>query len=124
MLFFAINFTLFNQYLPYLITSDAKVIVLAAQLLIIAGIFQIFDGAQVVGLGSLRGIGDVNIPTFITFFAYCLIGLPFSYLLGIYFNLGINGIWYGLTLGLFTSSVLMYFRFQHVMKIKLGQTKL
>ena len=124
MLFFAIIFTLFNQYLPYLITSDAKVIVLAAQLLIIAGIFQIFDGAQVVGLGSLRGIGDVNIPTFITFFAYWLIGLPFSYLLGIYFNLGINGIWYGLTLGLFTSSVLMYFRFQHVMKIKLGQTKL
>lgn len=71
MLFFAIIFTLFNQYLPYLITSDAKVIVLAAQLLIIAGIFQIFDGAQVVSLGSLRGIGDVNIPTFITFF--CLL---------------------------------------------------
>lgn len=70
MLFFALIFTFFNQYLPYLITNDANVIVLASQLLVIAGIFQLFDGTQVVGLGTLRGMGDVNIPTLITFVAY------------------------------------------------------
>ncbi|MCI9845552.1 MATE family efflux transporter [Flavobacterium pectinovorum] len=114
MLFFAIVFTLFNQYLPYLITSDADVIAVAAQLLIIAGIFQLFDGTQVVGLGALRGMGDVNIPTFITFVAYWIIGLPSCYIMGIHFNVGIAGIWYGLTLGLLTSSVLLYFRFRYV----------
>lgn len=119
MLFFAVIFTLFNQYLPYLITSDANVVALAAQLLIIAGIFQLFDGTQVVGLGALRGMGDVNIPTFITFVAYWIIGLPVAYVLGIYFNVGIKGIWYGLTLGLLTSSVLLYFRFRYVMKANL-----
>jgi len=119
MLFFAVIFTLFNQYLPYLITNDTKVIALAAQLLVIAGIFQLFDGTQVVGLGTLRGMGDVNIPTLITFFAYWLIGLPSCYILGIYFNIGIQGIWYGLTLGLLTSSVLLYFRFRYIMNVKL-----
>nr|WP_223121599.1 MATE family efflux transporter [Flavobacterium johnsoniae] len=114
MLFFAIVFTLFNKYLPYLITSDADVIAVAAQLLIIAGIFQLFDGTQVVGLGALRGMGDVNIPTFITFVAYWIIGLPSCYIMGIHFNVGIAGIWYGLTLGLLTSSVLLYFRFRYV----------
>lgn len=119
MLFFAIIFTLFNQYLPYIITSDPAVVPLAAQLLIIAGVFQLFDGTQVVGLGTLRGMGDVKIPTFITFFAYWIIGLPVAYLLVIQFNIGVKGIWYGLTLGLLTSSTLLYFRYQYIIKNKL-----
>lgn len=123
MLFFAVIFTLFNQYLPYLITSDVNVVAIAAQLLLIAGLFQLFDGTQVVGLGTLRGMGDVNIPTFITFIAYWIIGLPSCYVLGIYFNIGIQGIWYGLTLGLLTSSVLLYFRFRYVMNLKLRESK-
>lgn len=116
MLFFAVIFTLFNQYLPYLITNDINVVALAAQLLIIAAIFQLFDGTQVVGLGTLRGMGDVNIPTFITFVAYWIIGLPAAYILGIHLNEGVKGIWYGLTLGLLTSSALLYLRFRYVMK--------
>jgi multidrug resistance protein, MATE family len=116
MFFFAVIFTLFNQYLPYIITNDQGVVALAAQLLIIAGVFQLFDGTQVVGLGTLRGMADVKIPTFITFFAYWIIGLPAAYLLGIYFNIGVEGIWYGLTLGLLTSSILLYFRYQYIIK--------
>lgn len=123
MLFFAVIFTLFNQYLPYLITNDVNVIAIAAQLLLIAAIFQLFDGTQVVGLGTLRGMGDVNIPTFITFVAYWIIGLPSCYILGIYCNFGIQGIWYGLTLGLLTSSILLYFRFKYVMKMNLQRSK-
>lgn len=119
MLIFAVIFTVFNQYLPYIITSDPAVIPLAAQLLIIAGVFQLFDGAQVVGLGTLRGMGDVKTPTFITFFAYWVIGLPVAYFLGIQLNIGVKGIWYGLTLGLLTSSLLLYFRSQYIIKNKL-----
>lgn len=124
MFFFAVIFTLFNQYLPYLITSDVHVVAIAAQLLLIAAVFQLFDGTQVVGLGTLRGMGDVNIPTFITFIAYWIIGLPSCYLLGIYFNIGIQGIWYGLTLGLLTSSVLLYLRFKYVINLNLGRKKI
>lgn len=107
----ALIFIGFNQYLPWIFTSDKAVIVVASQLLIIAGFFQLFDGAQVVGLGILRGIGDVNIPTLITFFAYWIIGLPVGYYLGIHLGMGANGIWYGLTLGLLVSAGLLYSRF-------------
>ncbi|RZK48253.1 MAG: MATE family efflux transporter [Pedobacter sp.] len=108
----AIVFVTFNGFLPKLYTSDNTVIVIASQLLIIAGLFQLFDGTQVLGLGVLRGIGDVNIPTFITFLSYWVLGIPLGYYLGISLNLGVNGIWYGLTIGLLTASILLFFRFQ------------
>ncbi|MDB5150581.1 MAG: Multidrug resistance protein NorM, partial [Mucilaginibacter sp.] len=68
------------------------------------------------GLGVLRGMGDVNIPTVITFLAYWVIGLPIGYLLGIKFNLGVYGVWYGLVLGLATASVLLFVRFNLLSK--------
>ncbi len=108
----ALLFICAHNILPYLYTEDQAVISIAAQLLIIAGFFQLFDGTQVVGLGILRGIGDVNIPTLITFVAYWIIGIPLGYLLGITLGLGVYGIWYGLTFGLLTASVLLFIRFQ------------
>jgi MATE family multidrug resistance protein len=107
---------LLNSYLPFLYTEDLSVIAIASQLLIIAGFFQLFDGTQVVGLGILRGMGDVNIPTIFTFIAYWIVGLPSAYYLGIIEGLGANGIWYGLTLGLLVSSGLLFLRFQVVSK--------
>jgi len=108
----AIFFICANNILPFIYTEDTAVVQIAAQLLIIAGFFQLFDGTQVVGLGVLRGIGDVNVPTLITFIAYWIIGIPLAYLLGITLKLGVNGIWYGLTFGLLTASILLFFRFQ------------
>lgn len=110
----ALLFVLLNQLLPWIFTKDLIVVGISAQLLIVAGLFQLFDGTQVVGLGILRGVGDVNVPTFITFFAYWIIGLPMAYLLGISLGWGIQGIWFGLTLGLLTSSVLLYLRYRRV----------
>lgn len=110
----ALLFALLNQYLPWIFTKDTLVIGVAAQLLVIAGLFQLFDGTQVVGLGILRGIGDVNIPTLITFVAYWVIGLPMAYGLGLALGFGVLGIWYGLTLGLLTSSLLLYLRYRKV----------
>ena len=109
----AIIFILANNLMPFIYTDDLKVVAIAAQLLIIAGFFQLFDGTQVVGLGVLRGLGDVNIPTFITFLAYWVVGIPVGYLLGFKFGLGVNGIWYGLTFGLLTASILLFLRFQN-----------
>jgi MATE family multidrug resistance protein len=112
----ALIFTFGNHLLPWIYTSDKNVIPIAAQLLILAAVFQLFDGAQVVGLGILRGMGDVNIPTVITFLAYWIVGLPVGYILGISLNLGINGVWYGLVLGLAVSAILLYVRFKIISK--------
>jgi len=112
----AISFTLGNQLLPYLFTTDKAVIYFAAQLLILAAFFQLFDGTQVVGLGILRGMGDVKYPTAITFLAYWVVGLPVGYLFGIHLKLGAVGVWYGLVLGLMVSSILLFVRFQVISK--------
>ncbi len=112
----ALLFVLLNQQLPKLYSSDKEVIAIAASLLLIAAIFQLFDGAQVVGLGILRGMGDVNIPTLITFMAYWVFGLPVGYYLGISLGYGVYGIWIGLTGGLLLASVLLFHRFHKLSK--------
>ncbi len=120
----AIAFTVFSKDLPWIYTSDNKVISIASQLLIIAAFFQMFDGTQVVGLGILRGMGDVNIPTVITFLAYWVIGLPLGYLLGLPLHLGVRGVWYGLVLGLMVSSLLLFFRFHFISKKQVSSESL
>ncbi len=110
----AIMFALANHLLPWIYTNDQQVVHIAAQLLLFAAVFQLFDGAQVVGLGILRGVGDVNMPTFITFLAYWVVGIPVGYWLGIHLHLGVNGVWCGLTLGLLTAAILLFIRFQSI----------
>jgi MATE family multidrug resistance protein len=116
MLATGVIFLTFNYQLPWLFTSDNNVIYLAAQLLIIAGLFQLFDGTQVLGLGILRGLSDVNVPTILVFFAYWIVGLPLAYFLSIPIGLGLKGIWYGLTVGLITSSTLLFIRYRRQIK--------
>jgi MATE family multidrug resistance protein len=127
LIFMAIAALLFaglNEYLPLIYTSDKAVISIAAQLLIIAAFFQLFDGTQIVGLGILRGLGDVNIPTLITFVAYWIIGIPAGYYLGIVLGWGANGIWYGLTSGLLVSAVLLFTRFHYFSKKLVRQARI
>ena len=110
----ALLFAFGNHLLPWMYTSDEAVISIASQLLIIAALFQLFDGTQVVGLGILRGMGDVNVPTLFTMIAYWVVGLPVGYLLGIQIKMGVTGVWYGLVMGLLSSSLLLFFRFQYI----------
>lgn len=119
MSFTAVVFIIGNQWLPWIITSDKNVIAIASDLLILAAIFQLFDGAQVLGLGILRGMGDVNIPTLITFLAYWVVGLPLAYWFGIERHLGVNGVWYGLVAGLAVASILLYLRFRRMSRKQL-----
>ena len=111
MLFFAIVLISFRNFLPMLYIDDASVIGVAAGLLIIAGLFQISDGLQLVSLGALRGMADVKIPTIITLVAYWVIGLPLGYVLAFHLGLGEKGIWYGLFIGLTLTAVLLVYRF-------------
>ncbi len=108
----AILFVFSRNALPLFYISDIEVQRIASQLLIIAAFFQLSDGVQVIGLGALRGIGDVKIPTLVTFVSYWVLAIPLGYYLCFILNLGANGIWYGLSLGLTLSAVLLFFRFK------------
>jgi MATE family multidrug resistance protein len=108
----AISFVCLRYYLPTLYIEDITVIQIASTLLLIAAFFQLSDGIQVVGLGALRGMGDVVIPTVAALVAYWVIGLPLGYWLAFKMGLGIEGIWYGLSLGLILVSVFLFLRFR------------
>lgn len=112
----ALCFIIFQDQLPAIFSKENNVISISASLLVIAAFFQLSDGIQVVGLGALRGVKDVKIPTIITLIAYWVIGLPMSYIFGFTMNLGVQGIWYGLSLGLTIAAILLFWRFDYVSK--------
>jgi MATE family multidrug resistance protein len=116
LLFFALRF-----YLPTLYIDDAEVISLSASLLIIAGLFQLSDGVQVVGLGVLRGLEDVKIPTIVTLIAYWVLGLPLGYVMACELGWAEKGIWIGLFTGLTITAVMLFYRFHQLSKKKIKQ---
>lgn len=114
MLFFAVALIAFRNFLPMLYIDELPVIEMTASLLVIAGLFQLSDGIQVVGLGALRGMADVKIPTIITLIAYWGVGLPLGYFLAFHLGLKEQGIWYGLLVGLTSTGILLIYRFNHL----------
>ena len=116
MLVFSMLFLIFHNIMPLAFTNNQEVIQMAAALLIIAAIFQLSDGLQAVILASLRGIQDVWFPSLLTFIAYWMVGFPVSYYLGLYTDYKTKGIWIGLLLGLSTSAILLFLRFNYKTK--------
>jgi MATE family multidrug resistance protein len=91
-------------------TTDAGVAGLAAALLPIAGVFQIFDGVQVVSSGILRGLGDTRAPMIVNVLGFWLVGMPVSLWLAFPLGLGPQGLWWGLVAGLAAVAVLLLLR--------------
>ena len=114
----AFIFIVFRDILPTFYVDDIEVIILASSLLILAGLFQLSDGIQAVGLGILRGIRDTKIPTLITFISYWVIAIPLSYYLGIILDYGLFGVWIGLSVGLTIAAVFHVLRFNYLTSIK------
>jgi len=91
-------------------TSEVGVLELAAVLLPLAGLFQVFDGLQVVAAGLLRGLGDTRVPMIINVLAFWCFGIPVSLWLGFGLGLGAVGLWWGLVLGLAIVAVILVLR--------------
>ena len=122
---FAVMFMALHQVLPYMflnmeiqsqLLDNQEVIAIAAKLLLVAAVFQISDGIQVVVLGTLRGLQDVKIPMYITFVAYWIVVFPVSFYLGNYTSLKAVGVWIGLFAGLTVAAVSLFMRFHYLTK--------
>jgi len=104
-------FILFRHTLVSWYIDDPIVQNIAAELLIIAAVFQIFDGVQAVGVGILRGIMDAKVPTIITFVAYWILSLPVGYIIGFKLGYGVSGVWIGFVSGLGSAAIMLTMRF-------------
>jgi MATE family multidrug resistance protein len=117
MFFSGLCFVVFNDKIPLIFTNDVEVIKISSMLFIVAALFQLSDGIQVVAIGSLRGLQEVKIPTIITFFAYWLIAIPLGWYFTINCQLGALGVWIALGLGLLFSALLLTYMFNKITKL-------
>jgi MATE family multidrug resistance protein len=104
-------FLVYGRAIAHAFISDPGVISTATLLLVVAAVFQVFDGGQVINGAALRGLTDVKVPAAITFVSYWVIGLPLGYALGVRGRFGPAGIWIGLAAGLAAAAVLLGIRF-------------
>jgi MATE family multidrug resistance protein len=108
---YAVVFLAYGRAISHFFIDDPVVISTATTLLVVAAIFQTFDGGQVINSAALRGLTDVKVPAVITFVAYWVISLPLGYMLGVRGRFGAAGIWTGLAAGLAFAAILLGVRF-------------
>ena len=98
--------------------ETTQVFNLAVSFLMVAAIFQIVDGAQVVGAGMLRGLHDTKVPMYFAAFGYWVVGIGVGGWLAFRGGWDGVGVWTGLATGLAVVSVLMLVRWS--MRARLG----
>lgn len=103
----AILFISLRHTLPLAFNSDAAVVSLTSVLMLYAALFQMSDAAQAVGVGLLRGMKDVKVPTLYVALAYWVLGIPIGCLMAFTFKMGAAGMWIGFVTGLTFSAVFL-----------------
>jgi MATE family multidrug resistance protein len=98
-------FLLGGEWMAAAFTRNAAVIHLTGALLVIVGIFQIFDGMQVASSAMLRGLHDTRVPALMGLVSYWVVGLPVGAGLGFACGMAARGVWWGLAAGLFVACV-------------------
>ncbi|MFE4631978.1 MATE family efflux transporter [Streptomyces sp. NPDC056773] len=105
--YLAIPNPIVSLFIPAEHAGSADIVALTVTGLLIAALMQVFDAAQNIGNGILRGIGDTAGPFRISLVGYWLIGLPAGYLLGVTADWGVEGVWIGQTIGLAATAAIL-----------------
>jgi MATE family multidrug resistance protein len=112
----AVVFALIPGLLAGAFTRDAEAFAIAATLIPIAAVFQVFDGTQVISASVLRGAGDTRVPMLLHTLSFWAVGIPLGAVLAFAAGWGAAGLWWGLTAGLAAAAVLQLAR----VRAKLG----
>ena len=110
-LFVALREPLISAFIDPEAPQRAQLLAVGVTLLLLAALFQMVDGLQVVALGLLRGVQDTAVPMLLAIFSYWVIGMPASYILGFVVGWGEVGVWLGLVIGLAVAAVMLLARF-------------
>jgi MATE family multidrug resistance protein len=107
-------------FLDATLAENSAPLALAASFLVVAALFQLFDGTQVTMAAALRGLSDTNMPLVIALVGYWAVGFPIAYFCGFTFGFRGVGIWIGLAAGLAAVALVLTARF--AMRDRLGLT--
>ncbi len=120
-----INMTLllsFRKILPWLFTTDFDIAQKAQHLFLIATVFQLPDAVNGCVQGIFRGSGRQSLAAIYNFCAYYILGIPLGYFLGIKLGFGVEGLWWGMTVGLL--SIAIGKCDNHILSFVFGSSKL
>jgi MATE family, multidrug efflux pump len=115
MLGFGVLFLAAPYPLARVMTDLDDILAVAIVLIPIAGVFQVFDGTQVVALGILRGAADTRVPMLIHLVGFWCLGMPLACYLAFARGQGPTGLWWGLVLGLASVAVIQLMRVRHLL---------
>lgn len=104
--FLTANDSIARAFLP----TEPETAAAVAGLLLVAAAFQVGDAFQIISAGGLRGLNDVNVPTCVAVFAYWVVSLPVGWCWMRYAGMGVNGMWWGITIGLSLTAVILGLR--------------
>jgi MATE family multidrug resistance protein len=124
MLLAAVSMWLLAPTYARLMSADPDVIMLASKLILIGGAFQLFDGIQVVSAGALRGAGLTRWTMGANLVAYWFVAFPLLLTLGLGFEYGVQGIWWGLTVGLAVAAALLSTKFAAISRQPVGRLEI
>jgi MATE family multidrug resistance protein len=119
---FGILLFVLNKILPLAFSTIPQIVELASILLLVAAMFQLFDGLQVTIIGILRGLEDVRMPTYITLVGYWIISLPLAYFFAFTLKLETTGIWFALLISLAFVGIALYLRLNYLIRKHLPKT--
>jgi MATE family multidrug resistance protein len=102
--------TILGLYVDPDLPANALMVGFAVQYLMVAAAFQLFDGAQAVAAGALRGLQDTRVPMLIAVFSYWVPGFGLAVGLGFLTDLSGTGVWIGLATGLVVVAALLLWR--------------
>jgi MATE family multidrug resistance protein len=105
-----LGFWFFPETLANAYTTDPDTRLMAATLIPIAAVFQVFDGTQVISTSILRGAGDTRVAMILHMLSFWAVGIPLGALIAFRFDGGAPGLWWGLTAGLAAAAVMQVLR--------------
>ncbi len=111
---FAVVFLAMPSVIAQLFTNEPGVVRATTPLLMIAALFQLSDGAQAIGAGALRGIGDTRATFIANLVGHYGVGLAISLAFAFGAGMGVTGLWWGLSAGLTATAIFLVARFLFV----------
>ena len=108
----------YREVTGFVVEMRAALVGFAMQFLVVAAAFQLFDGAQAVAAGVLRGLQDTRTPMIIAICGYWIAGYGTAIYLGFWTPLAGVGVWIGLAVGLVVVAALLIIRWR--MRARLG----
>lgn len=120
----ALALFLFPRTIARIYSPQPQVISMGATLLMVAAVFQLFDGLQTVATGALRGAGNTRTPMLAHLFGYWIIGMPLGAVLCFKFGFGAVGFWTGLCVALILIGIMLLLVWQRTVATLVSQSHL